>query len=126
MRTRVEIAIASAMVASFWAMLGVTAAAGAPIKPHQHFIGIVNGVMNLAWAGGLVIGQVGGGALAQAFGDEAAYAAAALVIAGLLVVTVACGSRRIQWASTGVGSTSVGPYFSCVRTKSVKTFGYMR
>jgi MFS family permease len=54
--------------------------------------GVVNGIMNLAWAGGLVIGQVGGGALAQ--GDEAAYAAAALVIAGLLVVTVACGSRR--------------------------------
>jgi MFS family permease len=56
--------------------------------------GVVNGVMNLAWAGGLVIGQVGGGALAQTYGDEAAYATAALVIAGLLVVTVTCGSRR--------------------------------
>ena len=50
--------------------------------------------MNLAWSGGLVIGQVGGGALAQAYSDEAAYAAAGIVIALLLVVTVACGSRR--------------------------------
>ena len=49
--------------------------------------GVVNGIMNLAWSGGLVIGQVGGGALAQAYGDEAAYAAAAIVIALLLVVT---------------------------------------
>ena len=56
--------------------------------------GVVNGIMNLAWAGGLVIGQAGGGALADADGDEAAYAAAGVVIAMLLVVTVACGSRR--------------------------------
>jgi len=56
--------------------------------------GVVNGIMNLAWSGGLVIGQVGGGLLAQSSGDEAAYAAAGIVIAGLLVVTVACGSRR--------------------------------
>ena len=39
--------------------------------------GVVNGIMNLAWSGGLVIGQAGGGALAEAHGDEAAYAAAA-------------------------------------------------
>jgi MFS family permease len=56
--------------------------------------GVVNGIMNLAWSGGLVIGQVGGGILAQSRGDEAAYAAASTVIAGLLVVTVVCGSRR--------------------------------
>lgn len=56
--------------------------------------GVVNGIMNLAWSGGLVIGQVGGGALAETYGDEAAYAAAGLVIAMLLVVTVVCGNRR--------------------------------
>ena len=50
--------------------------------------------MNLAWSGGLVIGQIGGGILAESHGDEAAYAAAALAIAGLLVVTVVCGNRR--------------------------------
>jgi hypothetical protein len=50
--------------------------------------------MNLAWSGGLVIGQVGGGVLAQTVSDQAAYAAAGIVIAGLLVVTVRCGSRR--------------------------------
>ena len=50
--------------------------------------GVVNGVMNLAWSGGLVIGQIGGGILAESHGDEAAYAVAALAIAGLLVVTV--------------------------------------
>jgi MFS family permease len=56
--------------------------------------GVVNGVMNLAWSGGLVIGQAGGGALAEAGGDEAAYAAAGAIIAVLLVITVVCGSRR--------------------------------
>jgi predicted MFS family arabinose efflux permease len=56
--------------------------------------GVVNGIMNLAWSGGLVIGQVGGGVLAQTVSDQAAYAAAGIVIAGLLVVTVRCGSRR--------------------------------
>lgn len=56
--------------------------------------GVVNGIMNLAWSGGLVIGQIGGGLLAETHGDEAAYAAAALVIAGLLVVTMTCGNRR--------------------------------
>jgi MFS family permease len=56
--------------------------------------GIVNGIMNLAWSGGLVIGQIGGGALAEARDDQAAYAAAGAVIAGLLVVTVVCGNRR--------------------------------
>jgi predicted MFS family arabinose efflux permease len=56
--------------------------------------GVVNGIMNLAWSGGLVIGQIGGGILAETRGDEAAYAAAAIVIACLLVVTVVCGNRR--------------------------------
>jgi MFS family permease len=56
--------------------------------------GVVNGVMNLAWSGGLVIGQVAGGVLAENHGDAAAYAAAGAVIAVLLVITVVCGNRR--------------------------------
>ena len=56
--------------------------------------GVVNGIMNLAWSGGLIVGQIGGGVLAQTVSDEAAYAAAGIVIAGLLVVTVTCGNRR--------------------------------
>ena len=54
--------------------------------------GVVNGIMNLAWSGGLVIGQAGGGALAQAW-RRGGYAAAGRDLACALI-TVACGSRR--------------------------------
>ena len=56
--------------------------------------GIANGAMNLAWAGGALLGQVMGGALGERYGDEAAYMLGAGAIGLLLVVTIGTGSRR--------------------------------
>ncbi len=56
--------------------------------------GIANGAMNLAWAGGAMLGQVLGGALAERYGDEGAYMLGAGAICLLLVVTIGTGSRR--------------------------------
>jgi MFS family permease len=55
--------------------------------------GVVNGLVNLSWSGGLVLGQAIAGATAEAFGQTTAYLLAAVVGAALLVVTRRLAAR---------------------------------
>jgi MFS family permease len=66
-----------------------TAGADRASVPH----GVVNGLINLSWSGGLVLGQAMAGATAEAFGQPAAYVLAAIVGAALLLATRRLASR---------------------------------
>jgi MFS transporter, DHA1 family, solute carrier family 18 (vesicular amine transporter), member 1/2 len=66
-----------------------TAGADRANIPH----GVVNGLINLSWSGGLVLGQAVAGATAEAFGQTTAYVLAAIVGGALLVATRRLAAR---------------------------------
>jgi MFS family permease len=51
--------------------------------------GYALGLINLAWAAGVIVGSGGGGALAKATGDETPFAVCALLCAGTLAIVLA-------------------------------------
>jgi predicted MFS family arabinose efflux permease len=73
------------------------AAAGADAMHEPH--SAPNGILNLAWAGGLVVGQLGAGALGEHVSDRAAYGAATVLVA-VLVRVIAVQRRRALALST--------------------------
>jgi hypothetical protein len=73
------------------------AAAGADSMHEPH--SAPNGILNLAWAGGLVVGQLGAGALGEHVSDRAAYGTATVLVA-VLVRVIAVQRRRALALST--------------------------
>jgi MFS family permease len=64
--------------------------------------GLAAALMNLAWAGGQIIGAGGGGAVAKATGD----ALPIMIAAGLCAVTLVIGARRRRVARVSAGARS--------------------
>jgi MFS transporter, DHA1 family, solute carrier family 18 (vesicular amine transporter), member 1/2 len=71
--------------------------AGADIARIPH--SVVNGVINLSWSGGLMVGQVMVGALAEALGQTAAYLAATVVLVALVLFAWRLAHRAWHSAS---------------------------
>jgi MFS family permease len=72
--------------------------------------GLAFGIVNLAWAGGQVLGSAGGSATAQATSDAVAYAVVALLAAvSLLVLIRAPGALRSPRPGTPRGASRGTP-----------------
>jgi MFS family permease len=86
--TAALLVITTAALGTFWApaMAWLSDAAEA-IGAHQ---GVAFGLVNLAWAAGMVLGAAGGGAMAAATGDAVPY----IAFAALCLVTLVTLSRR--------------------------------
>jgi MFS family permease len=86
--TAALLVVTTAALGTFWApaMAWLSDAAEA-IGAHQ---GVAFGLVNLAWAAGMVLGAAGGGAVAKATGDAVPY----LAFAALCLVTLTALARR--------------------------------
>ena len=74
----------TASLGVFWApAMALLSAAAEAVGAHQ---GLAFGLVNLAWASGMVLGAAGGGALAKATTDAAPYALFALLCVGTLAL----------------------------------------
>jgi predicted MFS family arabinose efflux permease len=76
----------TAALGVFWApAMSLLSHAAEAVGAHQ---GLAFGLVNLAWAAGMVVGAAGGGAIAKATTDAAPFALFALLCAGTLAVLV--------------------------------------
>jgi MFS family permease len=88
----------TAALALFWApAMAMLSDAAEVVGVHQ---GVAFGLVNFAWAGGMVVGAAGGGALAKATSDATPFAIVAVLCAATLIAAIR-DSTRAPAASRG-------------------------
>jgi predicted MFS family arabinose efflux permease len=102
--TGIVIVVLAGSLGAFWApsMAMLSEAA----EDHEIDQGLAAALMNLAWAGGQIIGSGGGGAVAKATGDLVPTA----VVAALCALTLAAAARAPRWlgrADSALGRTDL-------------------